>query len=554
MLTPGNTRAISTSSSPLPLESEESSADEDDEFSTTSQMSSSLLDAGDCTDTVDSEVSTSDSSSGLAPPAVSEEPTYPLSHEKDQLLGILLRQYIAYRTHAGESSAPNNTSKPEPKKNGEKSKQTVRGKKRANEDVDDDDGDVSSDSGGRVPKKPKGLGEATQGRRYFACPFFKKDPIKYSDCHRYRLSRIRDVKQHLRRHHSRPIYCPICGDNFRKEEDRDIHVRSRVCQEVSFRIDRFTEAQQEKLSEKLPPNTSKEAQWLAMFAIVFPGHTPPASAYIDPELSEETRLFQDYITRVGPSFLLGRLQQQQPHIWDSRDESFLKELLGDALAHLAAGWSRHRTLLEQGGIAIADEAAGPHGQAQFETPPRAPWAVEAFTNYLPALSASKDWCDAQHVQSHFQAVVSDIPLSGSASANDYTNEMGHQDSLEDLLLTLNTGLGSTGSHAEGPGECAFDLPSDNASALEYFKGADLSNTPAAYPQLSNTQSTLAAFSSNADFLSISNSHWQSSNADSTSTALFLDPRRLSGHSSKVLRPIRAAPVQSEWEQSGIAEA
>lgn len=51
-----------------------------------------------------------------------------------------------------------------------------------------------------------------------ACPYYKRDPIRFSDCRRYNLQRVKDIKQHLHRRHSTSNAIPsqaamaVCGE------------------------------------------------------------------------------------------------------------------------------------------------------------------------------------------------------------------------------------------------------------------------------------------------------------------------------------------------------
>lgn len=59
----------------------------------------------------------------------------------------------------------------------------------------------------------------------FACPYLAYKPATYRSCLRYKLSRIADVKRHLKRCHMHPPYCPRCMETFTNEETRDEHIR-----------------------------------------------------------------------------------------------------------------------------------------------------------------------------------------------------------------------------------------------------------------------------------------------------------------------------------------
>lgn len=155
----------------------------------------------------------------------------------------------------------------------------------------------------------------------FACPYTKKNPMLYRDCYRYKLSRIRDVKQHLARCHRKPLYCPRCMGTFGTEVERDDHIREFSCpSRRPITLDGITEYQKSQLAKKSAPNASPEAQWFAVFEIVFPGHTPkPASPYVDSELLQDITLYQDFLTSHGPRILSGILDERGAVTWNLPD-------------------------------------------------------------------------------------------------------------------------------------------------------------------------------------------------------------------------------------------
>ncbi len=71
---------------------------------------------------------------------------------------------------------------------------------------------------------------ANDRRLWLACPYAKRDPVRYRDCHRYFLGRVRDVKQHLTRCHRRPM-CPMCSMTFEDEDVKNEHIKARWCSE-----------------------------------------------------------------------------------------------------------------------------------------------------------------------------------------------------------------------------------------------------------------------------------------------------------------------------------
>ncbi|KAI1635809.1 hypothetical protein F4809DRAFT_427506 [Biscogniauxia mediterranea] len=73
-------------------------------------------------------------------------------------------------------------------------------------------------------------GNDNMNSRSFACPFDKSNSNKYSDCRTNILTRIKDVKQHVYRKHSKPhLYCPFCFQVFANANSRDTHIRQETC-------------------------------------------------------------------------------------------------------------------------------------------------------------------------------------------------------------------------------------------------------------------------------------------------------------------------------------
>lgn len=215
---------------------------------------------------------------------------------------------------AGESNPTSTQSKGKSKATAT-GKRTWANKSENNENIDDG----SAQSSNRVDCSKR---RRTSHRQVtFACPYTKKDPMLYRDCYRYKLSRIRDVKQHLARCHRKPLYCPRCMGTFGTEVERDDHIREFSCPSRRLvTLDGITEYQKSQLAKKSAPNASPEAQWFAVFEIVFPGHRPkPASPYVDSELLQDITLYQDFLTSHGPRILSGILTERGGVTWNLPD-------------------------------------------------------------------------------------------------------------------------------------------------------------------------------------------------------------------------------------------
>jgi hypothetical protein len=184
---------------------------------------------------------------------------------------------------------------------------TTQPKKRSrnNQDGSEEPGD-SEDDEDLTAKRRRTSKRAVGNQPSFACPFAKKDPLKYRGCYAYVLKRVRDVKQHLSRFHQLPIYCPRCTDTFEAEDERDEHIRASSClvQQDTITFEGVTRAQKTLLGQRVSGKMTPSDQWFTIFDILFPGHTPrPKSAYINTELTIELEAFQDLMYAEGPGLI-----------------------------------------------------------------------------------------------------------------------------------------------------------------------------------------------------------------------------------------------------------
>lgn len=202
-------------------------------------------------------------------------------------------------------------------------------------DNSEKDNSQNSDSSGR--KKARTSADESEAYPVFACPFSKRHPVAHKRCYRFHLKRIRDVKQHLRRRHHNPIYCPVCRQVFDDEDARDRHVIARTCPPNPLPVVQgITEAQKKKLGERCTSGLSEEDQWFLVFDIVFPGCARPKSPYVDPLLTEELRSFQDFQASEGPRIVTDYFRRRG--LLDQLDDATLDRLLADALERVADRW------------------------------------------------------------------------------------------------------------------------------------------------------------------------------------------------------------------------
>jgi len=192
---------------------------------------------------------------------------------------------------------------------------------------------------------PRGFRE--QEHLVFACPFLRRDPMNHGSCCNYMLRRIRDVKQHLGRKHSLPLYCPRCVSTFSDEDERDDHLKAMSCNVSSeLRPSGMTDYQKRQLGKKSPPSATQAEQWYQIFDILFPGHAKPSSPYLnmDRSLFRASIAYQQFIEEEGLSILRNFLQNS-PAAWthgegeDRSVEAFSQEVLAAGLRAIFDRWT-----------------------------------------------------------------------------------------------------------------------------------------------------------------------------------------------------------------------
>ncbi|KAJ0167340.1 hypothetical protein CTA2_3144 [Colletotrichum tanaceti] len=148
-------------------------------------------------------------------------------------------------------------------------------------DGDDDDDDEIEHVGARKRQRP------VEADMTLACLFYKKDRRLNGSCCGKRLSRIRDVKQHLKRRHYMPIYCPICYNNFLDETTRDSYTNEMACERGSHLAS--TRNSKVNSARGRLGNTQKKSS--------------DYSAYIDASLMPSAMAYRAFVTACGLEIL-----------------------------------------------------------------------------------------------------------------------------------------------------------------------------------------------------------------------------------------------------------
>ncbi|KAK3381245.1 hypothetical protein B0H63DRAFT_475166 [Podospora didyma] len=164
-------------------------------------------------------------------------------------------------------------------------------------DDDDDDGDGDGDGGDESDAGRDGGAR----KQLLACPFYKHNSMRYVSCVRLRLTRVRDVKQHLVRRHRRPMHCPVCGVTFDDSASWDEHILARSCVQRpgGFSIEGVTETQSTALARRVNRSLDEASQWFSIWTILFPDSPRPSSPYLSNHFEETLGMVYDYWQRHG---------------------------------------------------------------------------------------------------------------------------------------------------------------------------------------------------------------------------------------------------------------
>ncbi|KAI1118568.1 hypothetical protein F5Y14DRAFT_446929 [Nemania sp. NC0429] len=169
-----------------------------------------------------------------------------------------------------------------------------------------------------------------------ACPFYKRDPKQYAVCGKYKLRRIKDVKQHIYRLHCNPeFYCPRCRLKFECFSERDHHIRDGGCTRIEEpnRDGVISQDQRMKLRDYGSRGTSKHHQWKELWKVVFPGIRPPRSPHVEDSREELMSCLRSYWESNAEDIITGSLGKHDSERWAS---SLIKDIVSNIFHHFEA--------------------------------------------------------------------------------------------------------------------------------------------------------------------------------------------------------------------------
>ncbi|KAI0165433.1 hypothetical protein GGR52DRAFT_575525 [Hypoxylon sp. FL1284] len=135
------------------------------------------------------------------------------------------------RTRHGSSESQESTSSKSGDATSNESSRGAHGKRKWSESEQQNSGDGNNgEDDERRPAKKRILHSPPEGcPTFWACPFSKWKPLSYQKCCQYILKDVSRLKQHLRRYHARPLYCPVCWEIFGDQDGFESHVQERSC-------------------------------------------------------------------------------------------------------------------------------------------------------------------------------------------------------------------------------------------------------------------------------------------------------------------------------------
>lgn len=223
---------------------------------------------------------------------------------------------------------------------------------------------LDTDSADRVaPITSKKAKTIRQASKVFACPFWKKDPLRYSRCYKLELKEVKRVKQHLYRTHKKPIRCPRCQDIFANRASCDSHQEVDCARQPKILDEGINEDQSAELSNRGSASLTQEQRWFVVWQIVFPGVPEPASPYIDDDLSEDMCEFREFYQREGSTIILDYMRASGD--WTQEDEERFRGPLWANVRDRALDAIHHRWLAQR----AQAERSGSQATIQLATEP-----------------------------------------------------------------------------------------------------------------------------------------------------------------------------------------
>lgn len=157
--------------------------------------------------------------------------------------------------------------------------------------------------------------------KFFACPFYIRNS-KYTNCvTRNHLNSIEEVNEHVCWEHRRPMFCPVCKEEFPSGKDRDTHIRLRTCRANTSTIpEGITDDQEERLNREEKSSLSEDLRWFQIWDTVFPQVERPSSAFYTGEREVSVCAFRQFWLQSGEEAVAAFLEKEECQSYSIRNE------------------------------------------------------------------------------------------------------------------------------------------------------------------------------------------------------------------------------------------
>lgn len=155
----------------------------------------------------------------------------------------------------------------------------------------------------------------------FACPFYLRDN-KYTKCvTRHHLQSIEEVKEHVCWEHRRPMFCPVCKEEFRSSRDRDAHIRLRICHaNTSTTPEGITDDQEERLNREETSALADDLRWFQIWDTIFPQIEHPPSPFYTGERELGVSAFRQFWLQSGEEIVAAFLEKKACQSYNIENE------------------------------------------------------------------------------------------------------------------------------------------------------------------------------------------------------------------------------------------
>lgn len=157
--------------------------------------------------------------------------------------------------------------------------------------------------------------------KFFACPFYVRNS-KYTNCvTRNHLKSIEEVEEHVFWEHRRPMFCPVCKEEFPSGRDRDAHIRLRTCRgNKSNTPEGITDDQEERLNREEKLFLSEDLRWFQIWDTIFPHVERPSSAFYTGEREVSVCAFRQFWIQSGEEIVAAFLEKEKCQSYSIRNE------------------------------------------------------------------------------------------------------------------------------------------------------------------------------------------------------------------------------------------